>query len=85
MTMEVVGLILGLVLNFIVAAIKQKEIDLQASGLPLFIGSESGCVLRTKDSTQGVNGRPPLHQLSYRRDEGSTQTKTGESIGLHGT
>lgn len=53
-TMEVVGLILGLMLNFIVAAIKQKEIDLHPSGLPLFIGSELGCVLRTKDGTQGV-------------------------------
>lgn len=84
-TMEVVGVISGLVLNFIVASIKRKEIDLHPSGLLLFTGSESGCVLRSGDSTQGVNCSPPLYQLSYRRDEDSTQIGKDESTGLRGT
>ena len=59
-TMEVVGLTVGLMLNFTVAAIKQKEIDLHPAELPLFIRSVAGSVLRTEDSTQGVNYSPLL-------------------------
>lgn len=56
----VVGPILGFVPNVIVAAMEQTEIDLNLSGLPLFTGSVSGSVLRTKESSR-PREMSPLH------------------------